>query len=499
MNNNYRNILLTALFALSITSCNNNNDSTNTSNSNITNTEESTASSNGSSQTSVSEETTKILPENYTFPTNKEIEINFYHTMGDNLQRVLDLYLDDFNEIYPNIKVLHRQIGTYDDISNQLVTEISSKKSDCDIAYCYPDHIAKYNKAKVVVDLNEFIYNQQTNADGTLTYGLNETQINDFVDAYWNEGYVIDDKTMHCLPFSKSTEVLYYDKTFFTKNNLTVPDHWFSEGDKDVSSMEYVCQKIKEIDPGSTPLGYDSSSNWFITMCEQMGSPYTSASEPHYLFDNAVNQAFVSTLKTWYLNGWVTTKDLYGAYTSGLFLADKNRSYMSIGSSAGATYQRPEKVNGVYPWEVGITTIPQMDEDNKKVIEQGPSVCILNTKNDVDKVVASWLLARFLTTNVEFQCQFSISSGYTPVLKSCSENEVYANLLKKADGGDNIALLSTTVCVAQKDYYFTSPAFIGSSEAREAVGDLLTSALSGKNDITVEAAFKKAIEECNKV
>ena len=58
--------------------------------------------------------------------------------------------------------------------------------------------------------------------------------------------------------------------------------------------MEATCAKIKEIDPNSIPLGYDSESNWFITMCEQYGSPYTTAeSEDHYLFDNDKNHEFV--------------------------------------------------------------------------------------------------------------------------------------------------------------------------------------------------------------
>ena len=76
---------------------------------------------------------------------------------------------------------------------------------------------------------------------------------------------------MYTLPFSKSTEVLYYNKTFFDANNLSVPDHWFSTGENDTTSMEYVCARIKEIDtnPNTYPLGYDSEANWFITMCEQ--------------------------------------------------------------------------------------------------------------------------------------------------------------------------------------------------------------------------------------
>lgn len=79
----------------------------------------------------------------------------------------------------------------------------------------------------------------------------------------------------------------------------------------------------------------------------------------------------------------MTTQTIYGSYTSGLFVSDSGiKSYMSIGSSAGATHQRPTKgADGTYPFEVGITTIPQVDASNAKVISQGPSLCIFKKSN----------------------------------------------------------------------------------------------------------------------
>ena len=90
---------------------------------------------------------------------------------------------------------------------------------------------------------------------------------------------------------------------------------------------------------------------------------------------------------------------------------------MSIGSSAGATHQRPTAdESGNYPFEVGIATIPQVNASNKKVISQGPSVCIFK-KDNPQEVVASWLFVKYLTTTVEFQAEFSMASGYVPVIK----------------------------------------------------------------------------------
>jgi len=411
-----------------------------------------------------------------------EVTIKFYHTMGSNLTTVLDQYIAEFNTIYPNIHIEYTSVGGYDDVRDQVSTEITVGAQP-NIAYCYPDHVALYNLAMAVQPLDELIDHPEI--------GLTAEQKADFIEGYYNEGKQFGDGLMYTMPLSKSTEVLYYNKTFFDANGLTVPATW--------DELEAVCEKIKAIDPMSIPLGYDSEANWFINMTEQYDSPYTSATEPHFLFDNETNRAFIKQFREWYEKGYLTTQTLYGAYTSGLFTSTTEvKSYMSIGSSAGATYQRPAaNADGSYPFEVGIATIPQVSMDNRKVISQGPSVCIFK-KSNPQEVIASWLFVKYLTTTVEFQAEFSMASGYVPVLKSVSENPVYAEFIAKADGGNYVSALSAKVCLEQADAYYTSPAFNGSSEARDQVGDLLCACLTGAGDAdeVIEEAFQKAIEEC---
>ena len=426
-----------------------------------------------------------------------EVTIKFYNTMGTKYTDMMTHYIEEFNKLYPNIHVECTSVGSYDDVRDQISTEITVGNQP-NLAYCYPDHVALYNLAGAVATLDSLIDSQieVKRADGTTEIlGLTEEQKNDFIAGYYNEGRQFGDDLMYSMPFSKSTEVLYYNKTFFEENGLTVPTTW--------DEMKEVCAKIKAIDPNSIPLGYDSESNWFITMCEQYGSPYTSATGDHFLFNNETNRNFVKMFREWYQAGYLTTQKLYGAYTSGLFTVQeegKTRSYMSIGSSAGATYQRPAKgEDGKYPFEVGIATIPQVSADNKKVISQGPSVCIFK-KSNPQEVVASWLFLKFLTTSVDFQAEFSMASGYVPVLKSVATNEAYAAFMAQADGGDFISALSAKVCLEQENAYYTSPAFNGSSTARDQVGSLLTTCLTkddgGDVDKMIQQAFEDAVSEC---
>ena len=425
------------------------------------------------------------------------VTIKFYHTMGEPLRAVLDAFIVEFNKLYPNITVEHEQVGGYEDVRDQIKTELTVGNQP-NIAYCYPDHVALYNVAKAVVTLDDLIASDITitRNDGTTEIlGLTAEQKADFIEGYYNEGKEFGDGKMYTLPFSKSTEVLYYNKTFFTENNLQVPKTW--------DELEKVCEQIKKIDPTSIPLGYDSESNWFITMCEQLGTDYTSATGEHYLFDNAENKAFVKRFRDWYQKEYVTTQEIYGAYTSGLFTATTGqRSYMSIGSSAGAKHQLPSANDkGEYPFEVGITTIPQIDASNPKVISQGPSICIFKDANP-QEVVASWLFVKFLTTNVNFQAAFSDASGYVPVLKSVADHPTYKEKMELADGFDNIAYLSAKICMEQANAYYTSPAFNGSADARDEVGVLIQAAFTkddgGNLDALIDQIFQEAINNCKK-
>ena len=418
------------------------------------------------------------------FDPNTSVEITFTHTMGAKLQDVLNAYIEEFNKIYPNITITHQSAGGWSDINGQINTEIAGGNQP-NIAYCYPDHVAMYNIAKAVVKLDSLIESDAAVTGTDEIIGLTEAQKADFIESYYNEGLVYGDDYMYTMPLNKSTEVLYYNKTFFEENNLTVPTTWEELWD--------VCAKIKEIDPECYPLGYDAEDNWFITLCEQLGTDFTSAADGgQYLFNNAENRAFVKELREYYQKGYFTTQELYGGYTSNLFVEQQDTNcYMCVGSSGGASYQMSngDTDDGTYAFEVGVAPIPQ-----------GPSLCILRGANTTDEqVIASWLFVKFLCTNVDFQAEFSMTSGYMPVLKSVTENENYAAWLAKGDGYGYLVAKCVQVGIDGRDNYFVSPAFRGSSKAREQVGALLLKCLSTETsdvDSLINQAFQDAIDEC---
>lgn len=423
-------------------------------------------------------------PVNVVAYDGSKVEVTFYHTMGASLQEVLNAHIEEFNKLYPNITIKHSTQGGYDELLSQINTELEAGNSPS-LAYCYADHVAEYRMTGQVISLDDYINASTLNvsrADGTTeTMGFTQAQLDDFVDTYYNMGKNFGDNKMYMLPFSKSTEVLFYNKTYFDKHNLTAPKTW--------DEMEALCARILEIDnangtnlnatTGKTstiPLGYDSEANWFITMCEQYGSPYTSAEEgKNFLFNNDTNKAFMKEFKEWFDKGYVTTKECYGKYTSNLFVAEQG--YMTIGSTGGTGYNIPGLSEGSgdkAAFEVAIAPIPQVSTDasKHKVISQGPSVCLF--KKSEQETAAAWLFAKYLSTSAEFQAEFSMTSGYAPVIESVMNVEAYAEFIAEANSGNaGLKAASVLQSIKLRDICYESPAFNGSSQARTQVGLLM--------------------------
>lgn len=301
-------------------------------------------------------------------------QIVFYCSAGDTLVPKLQAVVDEFNSTHDYQVVIQNPGGGYDGVKEAVIADLSAGTLPS-LAYCYPDHVAEYLEANVVIDLNQYINDPEI--------GYSAEEIADFIPGYWREGYEAFGGTsasdpMYTVPFSKSTEVMYYNKTaladlvdegVLTQAEVDDIDNWTWDEFWD------ICERIK----GSSyskwvPMGYDSVDNWFITLCEQYGYDYTSASEPHYLFNNADTIAMLKDLKSKFDQKLFTTQDIYGSYTSELFTAERNvdnpqateSCVFSIGSSAGASHQVPDGEI----FEVGVTNIPQVDPENKKSINQ---------------------------------------------------------------------------------------------------------------------------------
>ncbi|MCI1244710.1 MAG: extracellular solute-binding protein [Bacilli bacterium] len=420
----------------------------------------------------------------YGDPASLKAAVTFWTINGKNNGDALNTLVAAFNKIYPNIKINITQQGGYSDIETKINNAIPAGTTPT-VAYCYPDHVANYLDANAVMDVSGFVddptlgFQEADKAvegchdeDGKSVYG-----VNDFVKEYWDEGTAYQKEGTYSVPFCKSTEALFYNKTFFDAYGLSVPETW--------EEMWSLCAHIKEIAPDKTPLGYDADSNFFISSCEQLGIPYTSSAGDHYLFNNPEAKALMNKLVEYYNDGYFVTKatTANGAYASTKYT--EQSIIMFVGSTGGTSYATTDN------FDSEVARVPHWANHDLKVIQQGPSLCFFNRGNWADKYGA-WLFYKFATRYVNSVYFATASTGYDPVRVSSFESQEYANWLD--DNASSTFGKVATMTQDLRDNYFYSPVFVGSSTARTAVGEILANIV--QNGLSVDGAFTAAVSEC---
>ena len=430
--------------------------------------------------------------------------IVFYSSQGDSLQKQTQNAINSFQQKYPGWTVEHITPGGYDEVLSKVRSDISANLQP-DLAYCYADHVAQYLESELVVDLNKYFTSdasfdysdEEGNEFHVDRIGYTEAEKADFIEGYLDEGYAknytgvpssYDSNALFTLPFVKSTELLYYNADALKELNLEPAKTW--------DELWAQCATIKAKWKTCTPLGYDSEANWFITTAEQRGFGYTSTdANNHYKFNNEGAVAWLNEITGYYKQGYFTTQEEYGSYTSGLFIkgpADGGLVYC-IGSSAGASNQKSDN------FTTGVTGIPGWKDASGVIhdecISQGPSLVMLSGGHDVsnpeEKEIMTWLFMKELL-DPTFQATFSKASGYNPSRKSVYNVPFYEEFLDDAES--DVVARAALAAEDLSDRFFTSPAFVGSSTAREQVGNVVQYVYTEQKD--AEKALRDAYKNC---
>ncbi|MFA6936042.1 MAG: extracellular solute-binding protein [Bacilli bacterium] len=430
--------------------------------------------------------------------------IKFWHPFGSSTEAALQNVVADFETAYPYIDVELETKGGYDNLKQAVTLEIPTGNTP-NVVLGYPDHFAEYLAGEVLVPLNDFIDAKDS-----------EIGLDDFDDIYAN--YMVENQQFYegytfGLPFNKSTEVLTYNKTFFDAHNLKVPETWAeyrSVSEQILTIVEGVLDSATKIDAASGldfsgvtldtfyPASYDSAANMFITITRQWGGEYTSVGETFengkILFENDKTKEAVQFFKDMYEDHLFATPATWEQdYASNVFVV--LGTMMSVGSSAGVTYNVP---SGDL-FEVGVAKIPYYTADKASVIQQGTNIAMLANGTDNQKL-ASWLLIKYLTST-EGNTQFAIDSGYLPVRKSGTESSAYQALMDSTgitNASDLVKIASKKVAPSYfegsvKFTAFTDSAFIGSSDVRTVVGNIIPAVTEGEK--TVDQAIAEAVAQ----
>lgn len=395
----------------------------------------------------------------------EDITITFWHVFGSAKAALLQKYIDEFEELYPNITVNAVSQGGYDDLRNKTILAISAGVGPT-MVVGYTDHIATYLNGNAVIPLDDFINDE--------TWGID---ISDFIDSYVAESKQSTDRYMYSLPYSKSSEIMIFNKTLFEAKGITVP----TDRPLTFDELELYASIMVGNGPSQCEylINYDSASNLFINSNYQWNGAYTNA-EGEVLVNNSNTISMLEYLSTQFSSNMIALPLAWDAsYGSINFLAQD--VCMTVSSTAGISYNVPH--DGAF--EIGIAPIPQYDTDNLSVIQQGPNIAIMSNTTDAERL-AAWLLMTYIT-NAKNTVDWAMLTGYLPVRYSGYNSTVYQEFLTNPDLDYVYESMTANAAYIQLDYSRYSPAFsnmVASADVRQQAGIVMEAIFIGSASVT---------------
>ncbi|MBQ1206250.1 MAG: extracellular solute-binding protein [Clostridia bacterium] len=435
------------------------------------------------------------IPEN--FDTSRNYEISFWAKNDTNLTQV-GIYkqaIADFQEIYPNITVKLKLYTDYGRIYQDVITNISTDTTP-NVCITYPDHIATYLTGKdTVAPLDDLMSDEKYGLGGGEVL-FDSAKAEEIVPQFLNECEF--NGHYYALPYMRSTEACYVNKTYVEKLGFTLPEilTWDFVFEVSEAAMKKDAEGNFAVNGQKVliPFMYKSTDNMMIQMLEQRGGEYSNVFGEIKIFNDTTKDILKEisvhsesrAFNTYKMNGYPAN-----------FL-NAGQCIFAVDSTAGATWMGsnaplldiPEE--SLVQFETVVYPIPQYDVDDIKMISQGPSMCIFN-KEDPQEVLASWLFMQFMITN-KVQISYAQTEGYVPVTSKAQESEEYKDYLSRS-GEDNdfyygIKLDATKLLLDNVDKTFVTPVFNGSVSLRDASGHMIETVNKAvKNDITVNDEY----------
>lgn len=374
-------------------------------------------------------------------PTNEEIvteiknpvEITFWHAMSGDQEKSLQGLVDKFKKVNPNITVTLQNQSSYPDLQQKITATTASPKDLPTMTQAYPDWLLNAIDENLVLDLKPYIEHETLKFDN----------YDDIVKGF-RESSTLDGK-IYGIPFNKSTEVLWYNKTLFDKLNLTVP--------KTYEEFAKVAKEIKDKE-NIVAGGFDSLSNYYTTYLKNEGVVFDSKLDPTNEASTKAVNYYLDGIKNGYFRIAGTDKYLSSPFGNETIA-------MLVGSNASETFVK-QGVNNKF--EIGVAPYPA-----KEVMQQGTDLFVFNSATAEQKTAAYEFL-KFLTTK-ENQITWAKDTGYIPVRESAINSDEYKN---------SGSLIAPIIGEATKNL-FTNPLVKGMDSAFRESNTVLESILAEKN------------------
>jgi multiple sugar transport system substrate-binding protein len=333
-------------------------------------------------------------------------EFEFWHAMGGSLEQALERVAADFNERFPRVRVKLVNQGNYTSLHDKLVAAAKAGQSPV-LAQTYSDWNDEFIRAGLIRKLTPYLSDPEI--------GWENDGLTDIFPVFLEENE--RDGDYYSLPFNKSVQVLFYNKTLLDRYGVGVPTTW--EEWKEASAKLTMAKpegKGTIVGTGFENAVYREAYYYAL----QAGGRFFDPESGRSTFNTPETRDGISFVQGMLRDGIarLAGEDQYMSVPFG-----RGDVAMYVGSSAGIAFVR-EAVGGKFEWSTAV-----VPKGNRQVaFIQGTNVSMFDTGTEEQRQGA-WQFMTYLL-EAENSAYWAEQTGYLPIRASALASDRYRDYAK---------------------------------------------------------------------
>lgn len=421
------------------------------------------------------------------------VTLTVWHYYNGVHQAAFDKLVEEFNGTVGKdlgIYVEETSKGSVSDLESAIQDAVNTEVGAEDI----PDVFSTYTDSAYVL--------QKDGVLTDLTQYFTQEELDQYVDAYVQEGEFAGDGGLYVFPVAKSTEITMMNKTdwekFAGETDAALDDLSTMQGIVKLAEQYYDWTDAQTPDipnDGKAFYGRDSMSNYFLIGMKQLGMDLFEVKD-----GSVTLQADKDALHTLWENYYVPyVKGYFVSY--GRFGSDDVKTGDTLvytGSTASSMYfpDNVELDDDSYPIDYVIKNAPVFEGGEAYRVQQGAGMAV--AKSDREHEYAASVFLKWFTQS-DNSLKFGSASGYLPVRKDANTTEALDRVIQE----DQIQIapktydcLTTVMDQFENTAYYVPVCFENSYQARRVLDyNLKDKAVADKEAIDEEIADGTAREE----
>ena len=421
------------------------------------------------------------------------VTLTVWHYYNGVHQAAFDKLVEEFNGTVGKdlgIYVEETGKGSVSDLESSIQDAVNAEVGAEDI----PDVFSAYTDSAYVLQ-----------KDGVLTdlkQYFTQEELDQYVDAYVQEGEFAGDGGLYVFPVAKSTEITMMNKTdwekFARETDVSLDDLSTMQEIVKVAEQyyEWTDAQTPDIpDDGKSFYGRDSMSNYFLIGMKQLEMDLFEVKD-----GSVTLQADKEALHTLWENYYVPyVKGYFVSY--GKFGSDDVKTGDTLvytGSTASSMYfpDNVELDDDSYPIDYVIKNAPVFEGGEAYSVQQGAGMAV--AKSDRAHEYAASVFLKWFTQS-DNSLKFGSASGYLPVRKDANTTEALDRVIQEEQiqiAPKTYDCLTTVMDQFENTAYYVPSCFENSYQARKVLDyNLKDKAVADKEAIDEEIAGGTAREE----